>query len=239
MAVDPHAPATLQSRLLPADAGLVVPAPPPAVDKGKSKAPVVPNPAALSARIDDAIMDDMSDELNRDMALAFQQSRESYAQAVKLGNPSSHISAPGRALKQPASSSLSGSKQAKGSYAVGPPMPNRLYLNGLPVPRGCSGHPHFLLNSLWGSVATADIFGKHKGTEKHLTKYPYAKYAPGSDEVMDLYLEAYQLPFDQRSTLQREVVHLGMRKACPPPKGMCAQTNFQKYLKENGDPVES
>src|SRR6202142_3519600 len=44
------------------------------------------------------------------------------------------------------------------------------------------------------------------------------------------YIIAYQLPFDQ---LQREVVHLGMGKACPPPKGMCTQTNFQKYLKEN------
>src|ERR1700690_3228278 len=53
MAVDPPAPATLQSRLLPADAGLVVPTGPPAIDKGKSKAPIVPNPAALSARIDD------------------------------------------------------------------------------------------------------------------------------------------------------------------------------------------
>src|SRR6202041_4133760 len=175
------------------------------VDKGKSKAPVVPNPAALSARIDDAIMEDMLNELSCDMALALQQSRESYAQAVKLGNPSSHISAPGRALKQPTSSSLSGPKRAKGSYAVGPPMPNRLYLNGLPVPRGRSGHPHFMPNSLWGSVAAADIFGKHKGTEKHLTKYPYAKYAPGSDEFMDLYHEAYQPLFDQRSTLQREV----------------------------------
>src|SRR6202041_3040460 len=204
------------------------------VDKGKSKAPVVPNPAALSARIDDAIMEDMLNELSCDMALALQQSRESYAQAVKLGNPSSHISAPGRALKQPASSSLSGPKRVKGSHAVGPPMPNRLYLNGLPVPRGRGGHPHFMPNSLWGSVAATDIFGKHKGTEKHLTKYP-----PGSDEFMDLYLEAYQLPFDQRSTLQCEVVHLGMCKACPPPIGMCAQTNFQKYLKENGAPVES
>src|SRR6202142_2642886 len=78
-----------------------------------------------------------------------------------------------------------------------------------------------------------------KGTDKHLTKYPYAKYAPGSEEFTDLYLEAYQLPFDQRSTLQREVVHLGMRRACPPPIGMWAQTNFQKFLKENGPPVES
>src|SRR6202040_2321539 len=136
MAVDPPAPVSLQSRLLPADAGLVVPTAPPAVDKGKSKAPVVPNPAALSAHIDDAIMDDMSNELSRDMALALQQSRESYAQAVKLGNPSSHISAPGRALKHPASSSLSGPKWVKGSHAVGPPMPNQLYLNGFPVPRG-------------------------------------------------------------------------------------------------------
>ena len=239
MAVDPPAPATLQSRLLPADAGLVVPAPPPTMDKGKGKAPVVPNPAALSARIDDAVMEDMSDELSRDMALALQQSWESYAQAVKLGNPSSHLGAPGRASKHPASSSLSGPKRVKGSHAVGPPMPNRLYVNSLPVPRGRGGHPHFMPNSLWGSVAATDIFGKHKGTDKHLTKYPYAKYAPGSEEFMDLYLEAYQLPFDQRSTLQREVVHLGMRKACPPPIGMWAQTNFQKYLKENGPPVES
>src|SRR6202040_4256258 len=147
----------------------------PALDKGKSKAPTVPNPAVLSARIDDAIMDDMSDEINRDMVLALQQSRESYAQAVKLGNPSSHISAPGRALKQPASSSSSGPKRVKGSHAVGPPMPNRLYLNGLPVPRGRSGHPHFMPNSLWGSVAATDIFGKHKGTDKHLIKYPYTR----------------------------------------------------------------
>src|ERR1700723_2860875 len=102
---------------------------------------------------------DMSDELSRDKALAIQQSRESYSQPVKLGNPSSHISAPGRALKHPASSSLSGHKRAKGSYAVGPSMPNQLYLNGLPVPWGHGGRPHFMPNSLWGSVAAADIFG--------------------------------------------------------------------------------
>src|SRR6202040_3989195 len=107
MAVDPPAHSSLQSRLLPADAGLVIPTAPPALDKGKSKAPTVPNPAALSACIDDAIMDNMSDEINRDMALALQQSQESYAKAVKLGTPSSHISAPGWALKQPVSSSLS------------------------------------------------------------------------------------------------------------------------------------
>src|ERR1700690_869514 len=160
MAVDPPAPATLQSRLLPADAGLVVPAPPPTMDKGKGKAPVVPNPAALSARIDDAVMEDMSDELSRDMALALQQSRESYAQAVKLGNPSSHLGAPGRASKHPASSSLPGPKRVKGSHAVGPPMPNRLYLNGLPVPRGRGGHLHVTPYSSYGFVSATDFLGK-------------------------------------------------------------------------------
>ena len=204
--------------------------------KGKGKAVPVCDDADVTMDSNVPIPNSPSHEgEENDMRLALRESR-SYADAAKRppkpGGPSSS-SRPANAVKghapKPAYKAGSSSRPAKTvkdpERTIGPPRPNRLFrVEGLPIPRGQMDHPHYREGSRWAfGIKAQDIFPPKTGG-------PEPKYGRGSEEFKALVEEAYFIPFDQRSVLQRNVVKHAYLHGWIPPAGFVRQFFVEKHI---------
>jgi hypothetical protein len=182
---------------------------------------------------DQAIALSMSQAHQAPAAAALPAPGQSYAQTANLARfivPAQPATAV-RAIKPlPIGKIATHKAKVKPSAVIGPPMPIRLFKEGVPVPLGPGGNPSIMPNSPWSGIRGQEFFASKKGS---VVEPP--AIGPSHPAFRALAEEAYRIPFDQRSYTQRAVINLALQAQILPPAGRQAQYPVDRLVLNRND----